>query len=511
MQELLSPPPPSPSPSGLPIRRASGRRGWWTRGLAFDEMAVGLLFIAVGVLALFTPAQPDTFWHLRAGADIWRSGHVPRVDLYSHTAYGTPWPDHEWLSQLLMYAAYRAGRGMPGLEIGAAVLILAATATVYKLMVGPRLTRFVLLTVGLSVASCAWSLRPQILTLFLLAFLVWLLVHEHHLLIPPYFLLWANAHGGVALGGVVLAVCTAAAALRWWRTRAPDDRRRARTLALVLPLAGLAVAATPLGFHIYLFVISSAARSYAVQIAEWFVLRPDSLFGLMFWAATIAFAILLVTRRRAIAAGDWADWATVAAGLALLPLGIRSARNIGPFLILAMPAASHALGPTFRFRLSRRPDPRPPSPDHPRANLALLLGLGAVAMAVVALGWRAQPAALYWNPISPGALRALEACPGPLYNFYGDGGSLVWFAPARRDFVDGRQDPFPFWLLRESFALEHGAPYQPLFAKFGVRCAFIPAKAKLVDVLRGDGWRAQLIDPDWAVLSAPRPVTPPRR
>jgi len=308
---------------------------------------------------------------------------------------------------------------------------------------------------------------------------------------------------------VVLAVCTAAALWRWLRTRAPDDRRRARALAIVLPLAGLAVAATPLGFHIYRFVIASAARSYAVQIAEWFVLRPDSLFGVLFWAATLAFAVLIVARRRAIAAGDWADWAVVAAALALLPLGIRSARNIGPFLILAMPAASHALGPTFRFRLSRHP--RPPSPDHPRANLALLLGFGAVATAVVAVGWCAQPAALYWNPIGPGALRALDACPGPLYNFYGDGGSLVWFAPTRRDFIDGRQDPFPVWLLRESFAVEHGAPYPALFAKFGVRCAFIPAKSKLVDRLRADGWRAQFIDADWAVLAAPALVLPRRQ
>ncbi len=504
---MPSPPPPrAPRPA-----RASGRSGWWSRGLAFDEMAIGLLFIAVAVLALFTPAQPDTFWHLRAGADIWRSGHVPRVDLYSHTAYGTPWPDHEWLSQFLMYAAYRAGRGMPGLELGAAVLILAAAAVVYKTMVGPRLTRFVLLTLGLAIASCAWSLRPQLLTLFLLALLVWLLVRDRQLfLIPPYFLLWANAHGGVALGGVVLAVCTAAAALRWLRTRAPDDRRRARTLALVLPLAGLAVAATPLGFHIYRFVIASAARSYAVQIAEWFVLRPDSLFGLLFWAATVAFAILIVGRRRAIAAGDWADWAVVAAALALLPLGIRSARNIGPFLTLAMPAASHALGRTFRFRLRRRPDPRPASPDHPRANLVLLLGFGAVATAVVAVGWRGHPAALYWNPIGPGALRSLDTCPGPLYNFYGDGGSLVWFAPTHRDFIDGRQDPFPFWLLREGFAVERGAPYQPLFARFGVRCAFIPAKSKLVDRLRGDGWRAQFVDADWAVLAAPALKLPKR-
>jgi hypothetical protein len=239
-----------------------------------------------------------------------------------------------------------------------------------------------------------------------------------------------------------------------------------------------------------------------VQIAEWFVLRPDSLFGLLFWAATIAFVVLIVARRRAIAAGDWADWVVVAAGLALLPLGIRSARNIGPFLILAMPAASRALGPTFRFRLGRRP--RPPSPDHPGANLALLLGLGAAALVVVAVGWRARPPGLCWNPIDGAALQALDRCPGPLYNFYGDGGSLVWFAPARRDFIDGRQDPFPFELLRESFAVEHGAPYQALFARFGVRCAFIPAKSKLVNRLSGDGWRAELLDHDWAVLSAPR-------
>ena len=470
-------------------------------GLAFDRLAVALLFVAVAVLALMTPAQGDTFWHLRAGADIWRTGQVPRVDLYSHTAAGAPWPDHEWLSQLLMYGAYRAG-GMPGLEIGAALLILAAAATVYRLMVGPRGARFVLLTLGLAIASSAWSLRPQLLTLFLLPGLVWLLARERYLLVPPYFLLWANAHGGVALGGVVLAAATGAGLLRWGVTRAPADRRRATALLVVLPLGGLAVAATPLGFHIYRFVVASAARSYEARIAEWFVLRPDSLFGVLFWAVTIAFAGLLVVRRRALLAGDWIDWVTVVAALALMPLGIRSARNIGPFLILAMPAASHALGPAFRFRLRRHPPP--PSPDNPRFNLALLVGASAAALAVVGLVWRTQPGRLYWRPFPEAALRALDRCPGPLYNFYGDGGSLIWFAPQRLDFVDGRQDPFPLELLHASFSVEHGAPYQELFARFGVRCAFIPVEPTLASRLRADGWHTLFIDQDWAVLAAPR-------
>jgi hypothetical protein len=482
-------------------RPPSGQPAAPALGLSFEQMAIGLLFVAVAVLALFSPAQGDTFWHLRAGADIWQTRQIPRVDLYSHTAYGTPWPDHEWLSQLLMYGAYRAAGGMAGLEIGGAVLILGAAVMAYRLMIGPRLTRFALLALGLAIASSAWSLRPQLLTLFLLTVLVWLLVTERHAFIPPFFLLWANAHGGVALGGVVLGAVTVAAALRWARRRAREDRARALELALVLPLAGLAVAATPLGFHIYRFVVASAARSYAAQIAEWFVLKPDSLYGLLFWGATFAFAALLIVRWRAVAAGSWGDWAVAAAALALMPLAIRSARNIGPFLTLAMPAASRALGPRFRFRLRRQP--RPETPDHPGINLLLLIGIGAAALAVVVLGWRAQPAKLYWNPIGGPALRALDRCPGPLYNFYGDGGPLVWFAPGRKDFIDGRQDPFPFWLLRESFAVEHGAPYRPLFDEFGVRCAFIPAKSKLVDQLRADGWRAELPDDRWAVLSAP--------
>jgi len=391
---------------------------------------------------------------------------------------------------------------MPGVEIGGAVLILGAAATAYRLMVGRRLTRFVLLTLGLAIASSAWSLRPQLLTLFLLTVLVWLLVTERHAIIPPFFLLWANAHGGVALGGVVLAVVTTAAIVRAARTRAPEDRSRSLKLALVLPLAGLAVAATPLGFHIYRFVVASAARSYAVRIAEWFVQRPDSLYGLLFWGATFAFAALVIVRWRAVAAGSWDDWAAVAAALALMPLAIRSARNIGPFLMLAMPAASRALGAGFRFRFRRQP--RPETPDRPAVNLVLLIGLGAVALAVVVLGWRAQPDKLYWNPIDAQVLRALDRCPGPLYNFYADGGPLVWFAPDRQDFIDGRQDPFPVWLLRESFAVEHGAPYRPLFDKFGVRCAAIPAKSKLVDRLRADGWRPEHLDERWAVLAAPR-------
>ena len=61
-----------------------------------------------------------------------------------------------------------------------------------------------------------------------------------------------------------------------------------RTLSVVVPLAGLACAASPLGFGIYRFVIESTARSIAVRITEWFPVLPTDLFGVLFWAATLA-------------------------------------------------------------------------------------------------------------------------------------------------------------------------------------------------------------------------------
>ena len=69
-----------------------------------------LLFVAIAVAACFSPAQNDTWWHLRAGADAWRTGRVPLLDTFSHTAYGASWPNQEWLGEVVLYAAGSSAR-----------------------------------------------------------------------------------------------------------------------------------------------------------------------------------------------------------------------------------------------------------------------------------------------------------------------------------------------------------------------------------------------------------------
>src|SRR5512138_2567590 len=123
------------------------------RGISFGTLGVGLLFVAFGLAALLMPAQNDTFWHLRAGQDIWRTHTIPRIDQYSHTFAGAPWPDHEWLAQSFIYGVYRLA-GMPGLEIGAAALVMGAAALTWRLMVGTLASRAALMALGLTLSSC---------------------------------------------------------------------------------------------------------------------------------------------------------------------------------------------------------------------------------------------------------------------------------------------------------------------------------------------------------------------
>lgn len=473
--------------------------------MKFDRMVLGLLLVGLAIVALLMPAHSDTFWHLRAGADIWRTGHVPQIDTYSHTVAGQPWPDHEGLSQAGMYLCYRLG-GMPGLELGGALLIAIAVSLVYRLMVGPLATRLILMAVPLAVSAPLWVLRPQIVSLASLMVLVWLLARERHLLIPPLFLLWANAHAGVVMGGLALAVATGVAGLRFSITRGAADRRRLLILLVVLPLATLAVAATPLGFGIYRFVLESTARLRAEHILEWGPPWPTGPFEVMFWLLALGLIGLLFWRRRRLATADWGDQVVVASALAVLALAFRSLRNVGPFLTVAVPAASRLLGPEFRFRLRGRgsaPNPPVPSPDHPTVNLALFGGIAAVALAIVASSWKFDGERLQWHPISPAAQRAVRGCPDRLYNHYYEGGYLIWFVPERPVFIDNRQDPYPISLLDQEQHIEHGEPYRPTFDRYGINCAFLSAKSKLVPRLRADGWQLRFLDQSWAVLAAP--------
>ena len=107
------------------MRKMLSRLSFFT----FDRLLTALVFLAIVVACGLTPMQTDTWWQLRAGRDMWLSRSVLLTDVYSHTAYGTFWPNHEWLAEVVFYGLLEAG-GLPLLTLFAAGLIVGGWSPV---------------------------------------------------------------------------------------------------------------------------------------------------------------------------------------------------------------------------------------------------------------------------------------------------------------------------------------------------------------------------------------------
>src|SRR5574341_2405500 len=100
-----------------------------------DDVAPGLILIALAALACVTPAQNDTYWHLRSGQEMWRSGGLLLTEPFSYTAQGAELHNRWWLSQLLFYAMYSLG-GPFLLTLFAGTCAFAAVAGSWRLLRG---------------------------------------------------------------------------------------------------------------------------------------------------------------------------------------------------------------------------------------------------------------------------------------------------------------------------------------------------------------------------------------
>jgi hypothetical protein len=456
-----------------------------SRAFTFDHLAVTLLFLTIFATACVMPAQNDTWWHLRVGQEIWKAHSPLFTDTLSFTAAGTVWRNHEWLTQLGFYGLYSLG-GMPLLTFAGAILVAAAWALSWQLMVGPAKLRGLLVALSLPAFATAWSLRPHLITLALLPLVMLCLVRNKLRWLPVIFLVWANLHGGFMLGLVVVAVASAAITVK--------DRQRCSVLTAIFVLCAAATLVNPLGIHLWAVVFESIPRSTSIGITEF---RPAQLMApedLPFWISSLLLAGLAVQRARQV----WSDssWPLVATALILIPSSLRYGRNIPLYLLLAVPAITHLLAMRTRGAESARSNRR----EHVSFNRAIVATLLVVAILGVTYAWTTRIARLQWEPLPPGAISAVEACPERLYNRYDDGGFLLWFVPSKRVFVDSRQDPYPIEFLQEHRRSENSGEYASIFARYGIHCALLPPASPVAKNLQRDRWRPTYQDSRWMVL-----------
>jgi hypothetical protein len=454
------------------------------RGLDRDRLPLVLLFVTVFAMACLMPAQNDTWWQLRAGEDIWTSGRIVLVDQFTHTVRGEPWPDHEWLTQLLFFGIYTLG-GLPLLTALCALAVTAAWGVVCALTPGRGLWRAVAIGVAAGLTAGSWSLRPQVLTMAMFAVTLWILVRRRWTwALPVLFLVWANLHGAVALGGVLMIAATTASLL------ARDGFHR--TLLPVGALCLVATILTPLGWDLWLFMPASIQRVQGYQVQEWRTPGWDPL-GAMFWLAGICVTLVILANRRYLRSA--AVLTLALATMLLFVTAARSARNIPPFFLCAVPMVMTLL--------AKAREPRPASSQRNAilANAFLAAGAVVAALMVITHAWAGPSPRLQWTPVQPETIAAIAACDGPLYNRYDEGGYLVWFMKDRPVFIDSRQDPFPVALVLEQMRIERTGDYRDTFARYHIGCALAADGSPLARSLMRDGWNGRRAGTGWRVYT----------
>ncbi len=435
--------------------------------------------------------EGDTWWHIRAGEEILATHELPHRDTYSWTAAGTEWIAYEWLGDVAMAAAYRAGglRGLKALQLlltGAILVLLYAYAA---MRCGNAKGAFVVCALVVPVAAVFCSLRPQMIGYIF--FLVVLLILEWFRrgksgvlwLLPLLFVAWVNTHGTFVFGLLAISVAWASG-LRPFRrgeienTAWTSGQRRRIEIAALVSVLGLCLTPYSTRLAAYPLDIAFLQPVNISSIQEWMPLSTERFLGLAVFGSLLAILILQMLRPFRCRLDDLI-LLVIAAILAILHL-----RFVPLFLIISVPLLSI---PVAR-RLPRYDAVR----DRHALNAGLIVALAAAMGCFLPAEWQLQKEFAASFPVAAAEYLRAHPADGPLLNEYGWGGYLAWVhVPARGVFIDGRADIYERAGVLEDYLkitrLEPGA--FGLLGKYGIRACLLEPDAPLATVLaESPGW-----------------------
>jgi hypothetical protein len=428
-------------------------RSSWSRRLdvVYHAFLAGLL-LALGIILVWRPlyASLDFWGHAGIGRWIWQNGHVPDRTLFLWSA-DEPWVYHSWLTQLLFYGLTNIGtpRALPYVVLVLTTLV-ALLPFVLALLLCRREGRpgswmAIPVLVALQGLEPVLVTRPELFTALCLTLLLMFLVVWRRAPDPAQplrltrwdrlglvalfllFVLWANLHGAVVLGLLVLAVTAVCDLLQ--------DRfnPRARALTVLALLAPVAVCVNPYGLS-YWRALQSVSSYTFEHILEWLPVWQDPpLLPEMATAALVlgplALASWLLNPNR--------RWACLGWLLLMGLLFMQARRNIWPFsltCLMVLAANARALDPDIlwqkvsRFVSRSSPKQPPPLPDLLRwpARVVLLawIVLEAVPVIMPLRPW----ASLYPARLEQGAMRFIKEhqLEGRLFNDFENSSYVQW-------------------------------------------------------------------------------------
>jgi hypothetical protein len=449
-------------------------------------------------------SDPDLWWHLKLGQEVWRTHAVPSADHWSFTVPGHPWIAHEWLAQLSLYLTYSTA-GYRGLQLWLCLLSAATVALVYLLSYrysGSPVAAMAGAFLAFFFGTIGFSLRPQVLGyLFLVVELLILersLPPRHDLArpanpnllwsLPPLFAIWVNCHGSYALGIGILSVALLCA---YFNRPTPIPPFSPQATPLNLSKAAAILAACILA--LLLNPVGAKLLTYPLNV---FTHQQTSLGFVSEWLpATIKdprdAALFLFLGAAAIAGLRGHARLKIFEILTLIPVVFLALEHTRMAYVFGLVA-----GPVLARMLADRPTtPRAPirvRPDRLPSNALLLVA--AVACCVLAFPRISKIEANIdqQNPVKAVQFLRSTHPQGPLLNDYKWGGYLIWSLGEYPVFVDGRGDVYDWdgvLAKYRDWSLAHSDPAS-LLNEYNIQLCLLPLDAPMSQVLPHlAGWK----------------------
>ena len=481
--------------------------------MTINRLVTWITFLAVFAMAARVSMDTDTWWHLRAGEWIIENQSVPQTDPFSHTRAGADWQYPGWLVEVPMAYIYDlAGPG--GLNIFTAAMVTLAFLFLWMALSGGVFLRAFVIVIAATASGVYWAARPYLMSFLLSAVFLWILEsHRWHpssnskkrlWLLPLLMILWANSHGGFAVGFLLFGVYWAAEALGWWLTGGLRDwikslfktplmalRQPQLQLTWVGILMLFAVCINPSGAVMLLYpfktVSIGALKDY---IQEWqspdFHQRATQPF---IWLVITAFAVIGTSRRR-IALTDFLLFS------GFFSMSLVAGRNIALFALVAplvitrhAAALMQALSRKMGFRLNR--STAPTSMQKKLNWLILLLIAFTMIIKVISVYPREMNEAVFRENLPFEAVAYLQERqpPGNLFNSYDWGGYIIYALPEYPVFIDGRTDLYSDGLIEEWLQVVRAeGGWQEVLDKYDVSLVLLEPTMPVVVELAQNGW-----------------------
>jgi hypothetical protein len=438
--------------------------------------------------------DPDTYWHIAAGGWMIDHRQVLHRDVFSYTWVGKPWASHEWLAEIIMALAWRAG-GWTGVQllfaasIGLAGWLLARGVGRWLGPLGQAVTLVLaFLVIGPTVLA-----RPHLLMLPIL--ITWtreMLAAREEDRAPawwmvPLMVVWANLHGSFVFGFVLAGGFGLEALIYSEGARL----KVIREWGLFGALCVLAALATPHGVAGLISPFEIMTMGTLNQIIEW---RPAN-----FSEFSALEAGILVTLLICLARGVRVPLIRLVLLLFIFHMALQHQRHQLVVAVVVPLLLAEPIGRAFGHA-ARRAETALPG----RIALALVVIAFAAYRAVVPVT-RGDDAI---SPVSALAHVPPSLAAKPVFNAYNFGGYLIF--KGVKPFIDGRADMYGDAFVKRYSSINSGDPaaVDAALKQYGIAWIMTPPREGIIKLVESrPGWTRIYAD-KYAVVLARKDALP---